>query len=122
MVVTVMGPAHRDSEFMADLASHCAGLGEPRLWASAGLLPQIQTRLGCDKLEVPLVAVPPRLADGEFARLDFGGSGGGLELRRSRRDFVDGRLRRDWGGRRVLGTAVIFLGGPPSPPRFWGLR
>jgi hypothetical protein len=55
-----------------------------------GAPPADQTGLRCDEFEVDFVAMVARLADGELAFLDFGGSGFGLERRRSRRVVIDG--------------------------------
>jgi hypothetical protein len=64
MDVTVMSPAQRDREFVADLAPHGAGLGELQAVGVCGTSRTDQTRLRSDELEVGLVAEPTRLADG----------------------------------------------------------
>jgi len=93
MVFTVMGSAQRYREFVADLAPHRAGLSVPEMVIVRGASPANQTRLRCYELEVGLVAVPARLADDEFAFLDFGRSGVGLKLcRRRYENGIDDRL------------------------------
>src|SRR5450631_3131208 len=45
MIVPVMGPAERDREFVADFASHRAGLSESQMVGVSGLLPQTDRAL-----------------------------------------------------------------------------
>ena len=80
MIVAVMSPAQRDRELVADLASHRARLGEPKMVGVSGASAADQTRLRCDELEVAFIAMPTRLADRELAFLDLGGSGIGLKI------------------------------------------
>jgi hypothetical protein len=80
MDVTVMGSAQGYREFVADLASHRAGLGEPQMMGVSRASPANQTRLRCHELEMRLVAMPTRLADRKHAFIDFGGSGVGLNV------------------------------------------
>ena len=54
-----------------------------------------QARLRCNKFEVGLIAIPTRLADGEFAFLDFRETNIGLNRCRSGRVVMDGWLRGD---------------------------
>ena len=95
MIVPVMGPAQRDRELIADLAPHCAGLGESKMVRVSGASAANQTRLRCNELEMALIAMPTRLADRELAFLDFAGSSVGLKMRRSRGIVIDGWLRQD---------------------------
>jgi hypothetical protein len=85
MIVPVMGSAQGYGEFVADLASHRAGLGEPQMVRVSGTSPADQARMRRHELEVAFIAVPARLADRELAFLDFGWSGGGLKSRWLRR-------------------------------------
>jgi hypothetical protein len=73
-----MNPAQGYGEFVADLASHCAGLGEPQMVGVGGASAAHQTGLRGNELEVGLVAVPTRLTDREFALLDFSWTSVGL--------------------------------------------
>jgi len=77
-----MGPAERDRELIADLAPHCAKLGEPKMMGVSGPSPANQTRLRCNELEMAFIAMPTRLADRELAFLDFGGGSVGKMCRR----------------------------------------
>ena len=74
MVVPVMGSTEWYREFVADLASNRAGLGESQMVGVSGASAAHQTRLGSDKFEMAFIAMPTRLADRELAFLDFGGS------------------------------------------------
>ena len=74
MVVPVMRSAQRYGEFVADLASHRAGLGEPQVVGVSGTSPANQTGLRRHELEVGLVTEPTRLADREYAFVDLRGS------------------------------------------------
>ena len=80
MVVPVMRSTQRDREFVADLASHRAGLGEPQMVGVSGASPTDKTRLRCHEFEVRFIAMPTRLADRQLAFLDFGGRGVGLKM------------------------------------------
>jgi hypothetical protein len=80
MVVAVMGSAQRDSELVADFASHRARLGEPKMMGVSGASAANQTRLRCNELEVRFVPMPTRLADRELAFLDLAGSSIGLKM------------------------------------------
>ena len=80
MVIMVMRPAQRYCELVADLAPHCALLGEPQMVCISGASAANQTRLRCNKLEMRLVAMPTPLADRKLALIDFGGSGAGLNV------------------------------------------
>jgi hypothetical protein len=71
MVIPVMRSAKRHRELVADLTPHRAGLSEPQMVGVGGASAANQTRLRCHELEVDLVAMSARLADGEFAFLDF---------------------------------------------------
>ena len=75
-----MSSAQRYCEFVADLASHRARLGESQMVGVGGASPANQTRLRCNELEVGFVAVSTRLADRELAFLDFGGGSLGLKM------------------------------------------
>jgi hypothetical protein len=75
-----MSPAERDRELIADLAPHCAGLGEPKMVGVSGPSPANQTRLRCNELEMAFIAMPTWLADRELAFLDFGGGTFGLKM------------------------------------------
>src|SRR5450755_2027287 len=88
MIVAVMGPAERDRELVADLAPHCAGLGKPKMVGVSRASAANQTRLRCNKLEMAFIAMPTRLADREFAFLDFGGSSLGLKMCRRRHGII----------------------------------
>jgi hypothetical protein len=90
MVVPVMRSAQRYGELVADLASHRAGLSEPQMVCISGASPADQTRLRRHELEMSFIAMPTRLADRELAFLNFGGSGVGLKMRRSRRIVING--------------------------------
>ena len=92
MVVPVMRSAQRYGELVADLASHCAGLSEPKMVGVSWASPANQTRLRCNELEMAFIAMPTRLADRELAFLDFAGSAFGLKMCRGRRIVIDGWL------------------------------
>jgi hypothetical protein len=85
-----MGPAQRDRELVADLASHRARLGEPKIVGIRGASAANQTRLRCDELEVAFIAMPARLADRKLAFLDSCESSVGLKMCRSRRIVIAG--------------------------------
>ena len=74
MVVPMMGSAQRYGEFVADLASHRAGLGEPQMVGVRRASPANQARLRGHELEMRLVTMPAGLADHKLAFLDLGGS------------------------------------------------
>ena len=76
-----MGPAERNRELVANLASHRAGLGESEMVGVSGTSAANKTRLRRNELEVGFVAMPTRLTDRELAFLDFGGSIVGLKRR-----------------------------------------
>ena len=105
-------------EFVADLASHCAGLGEPQMVGVSGASAADQTRLRSDKFEMAFIAIPARLADRELAFLDFGGSGVDLKMCRSRLTIMDGWLRRERRRSRLLGRG-FDLSGPPLLPHWF---
>jgi len=75
MVVLMMRPAQRYCELVADLAPHCALLGEPQMVCIGRASPAYETRLRCHKLEIRFVSMPPRLADRKHTLIDFGRSG-----------------------------------------------
>jgi hypothetical protein len=122
MVVPVMRSAQRYREFIADLASHRAGLSEPQMVGVSGASAANQTRLRCDELEVRFIAMPTRFADRELAFLDFGGSSVGLMMCRSGRTVVDGWLRRDRRRSRLLGRGFDLSRAPLWPQRLDGVR
>src|SRR5258708_30026169 len=111
-----MGSAQRHREFVAHLAPHRPELGEAQVVGVGGAPPANQTRLRCHEFEMILVALPTRLADREFAFVDFGGRGVGLNMRQSRWVVVDGRLRRRRGRGRWYGGGYGLSAGAPSPP------
>jgi hypothetical protein len=63
MVVPVVRSAQRYREFVADLASHRAGLGEPQVMGVGGASPANQTWLRCHEFEVRFIAMPTWLTD-----------------------------------------------------------
>jgi hypothetical protein len=103
MVVTVMGPAQRYRELVADLASHRPGLGEPQVVGVSGASPANQTGLGCNELQVCFVAMAAHLADGELAFVDFGGNSFSVKMYRSWRIVINDQLRDDGRPCRLLG-------------------
>jgi hypothetical protein len=121
MVVPVVGSAQRYRELVADLAPHGAGLSEPQMVRVSGASPAYKTGLRCHELEVSLVAMAARLADGEFALLDFCGTSVGLKRCRSRR-VVIGWLRGDRSRSRVFGCGLDLPGASPwslDGARWW---
>jgi len=90
-----MGPAQRHRELVAHLAPQGASLGKPQVVGVGGASSTDQTRLRCHEFEMGFVAVAARLADGEFALLDFCGTGVGLSRRRIGWLVIDGWLRGD---------------------------
>ena len=121
MVVPVMRSAQRYGEFVADLASHRAGLSEPQMVGVSGASPANQTGLRCYELEVGFIAMAARLTDGEYAFIDFSGSSVGLKRCRSRRVIIDGWLRRDR-RRLLLGIGPDLSGAAPWSRRRDGIR
>jgi len=85
MVVLVMRPAQRYCELVADLAPHCALLGEPQMMGISRASPAYETRLRCHKLEMRFVAVPTELADRKHALIDFARSGASFNVCLNRR-------------------------------------
>ena len=67
-----MRSAKRHGEFVADLASHRPGLGEPQMVGISGGSATDQTRLRPNEFEVGLVAESTHLAEREFAFVDLG--------------------------------------------------
>src|ERR1700686_2134166 len=98
MNVAVMGPALGDCEFVADLASHGAGLSELQMVGVSGASRADQTRLRPDEFEVGLVAEPTRFADREDALVDFAGSGVGFDRLIIINDWRNRRRSRLLGG------------------------
>src|SRR5712691_7290852 len=115
MVVPVMGSTEWYRELVADLASHRAGLSESQMVGVSGASAANQTWLRCNAFEVGFIAMSARLADRELAFLDFGGSSVGLKRCRSRRNVLDGWLRRERGRGRWLGRGFDLSGAPPLP-------
>jgi len=70
-----MSPTQRYRELIADLESHCAGLGESQVVGVSRASCANQTRLRSYEFEVGLVAEPPRFADRQDALVDLAGSG-----------------------------------------------
>src|SRR5258707_579260 len=62
MVVLMMRPAQRYCEFVADLAPHCALLGEPQMMSISRTSPAHQTGLRCHKLEMRFLAFKMAIA------------------------------------------------------------
>jgi hypothetical protein len=94
MVVAVMRSAKRHGEFVADLSSYRPRLRKAEMVGVGGTSAANQTWMRCDEFEMALVAMPARLADREFALLDFARSGR-LEKCQSCGRVVGDRLRRD---------------------------
>ena len=92
MVVTVMGPAQRYRELVADLASHRPGLSEPQMVGVSGASPADETGLRCNELKVGFVAKTAHLAEREHALVDFARNSFGMKIGRSRRVVIDGWL------------------------------
>ena len=90
MVVLMVRLAQRHGEFVADLAPHCALLGEPQMMGISRASPAHQARLRCHELEMGFVTMPTGLANRELAFLYFGGGGAGLNVCGNRRGiFAD---------------------------------
>ena len=112
MVVPVMGSAQRYGELVADFSPHRPGLGESQMMRVSGASPANETRLRCHELEMGLVTVPARLADGKLAFLDFAGTGAGLERGRIRRAIINDRLGGDRSRSRWFGHKLDLSGRP----------
>ena len=80
-----MGPAERDRELVADLAPHCALLGEPQMVGISRASPAHQTRLRRHELEMRFVPMPAGLAYCKHALIDFGGTGASFNVCLNRR-------------------------------------
>jgi hypothetical protein len=102
MVVAVMRPAQRDCELVADLAPHCAVLGEPNVMGISRASPTHQTRLRRHKLEVHFVSMPARLADREHAFIDFARRGASFNVSLNRRGIFTDRVWDDRWRSRLL--------------------
>ena len=74
MDVPVMRSAQRYREFVADLESHRARLGESQMVGVGGASPADQTGLRGNEFEVGFVAEPTRLANRKYAFVDLPGS------------------------------------------------
>ena len=80
MVVLMMRPAQRYCELVADLAPHCALLGEPQMMGISRASAANQTRLRCHELEMRFVTMPARFADRKHALIDFARSGASFNV------------------------------------------
>jgi uncharacterized protein (DUF2126 family) len=89
MVVPVVRSAQGYREFVADLESHPAGLGEAQMVGVGGASAADQARLRSNKLQMSFVPETAWLVDPKLAFLDFAGSSIGL-VRRRREVLVDG--------------------------------
>ena len=73
-----MNPAQGHRELVADLQPHRPRLGESKVVGVGGASAADQTRLRRHEFEMGFIAQPSRLAEGEVAFVDFGGSCVGL--------------------------------------------
>ena len=65
-----MGPAQRNSEFIADLPAESAGLGKPKVMGVRGPAPAQNAGLGGHELQMCAIAIPARFAQCEGAFVD----------------------------------------------------
>jgi hypothetical protein len=86
----------------------------------SGAPPADQTGLRRHEFEVRFVAMPTRLADRELAFFDFEGRSIGLNVNRSRRPLVNGRLQQDRRYRRFGVRGFDFSEAPPWSRRLDG--
>jgi hypothetical protein len=70
---SVVRPAERDSELVAHLAAERAWLHEAEVMGIGWLATADQAGLGGDEPKVLLVAIAPRLGDGQDALVDAAG-------------------------------------------------
>ena len=70
MILAVMGPAQRRDKFVADLAAQRTRLHEAQVMGIRRRSPTHETRLLHDEPQMLLVAIAPRLGDGEDALVD----------------------------------------------------
>ena len=85
MVVLMVRPAQRHGEFVADLAPHCALLGEPQMMGISRASPAYETQLRCHELEMRFVTMPAGLADRKHALIDLARSGASFNVCLNRR-------------------------------------
>ena len=88
MQLPVVPAAERHRELIADLETHCPGLGKPQVMGIARLPATDQARLRSDKLEMRFVTQPLRFCEGELALVDPGWDGAIERCRRQRRGAV----------------------------------
>jgi hypothetical protein len=89
MEVSVMDSAQGYGELVADLAPHCAGLGEPQMVGVGGASSTDQTGLCGNEPKVGFVANATGLANRKYTFVDLPGS---FVVCRSRRELAIGRF------------------------------
>src|ERR1700730_9546151 len=116
-----MNSAKGHRELVAHLQSHRPRLSETQVVGVSGTSSTDQTGLRGNELEVDFVAEPTGLSNRKYALVDLAGRVV-MNVCRSRRELVIGRLRDGRGYAGLLDCGFGFAGAALSAPRLSGTR